>query len=68
MNLFLANLPNGTDYWEILNKNFVHYLLDKFSELASLRIEIKVSPTPDEAFSRSSIVETTRPQACPLNL
>lgn len=68
MNLFLANLPNGTDYWEILNKNLVHYLLDKFPELASLRIEIKVSPTPDEAFSRSSIVETTRPQACPLNL
>lgn len=63
---FFVNYPNSTDYWEILNKKLVQYLLDKYPQMSSLLLEINVMPTPKEAFPRSSIIRSTRPQSCPL--
>jgi hypothetical protein len=45
---FLANYPNEEDFWEIVNKKLVQFLLDKYPQMSSLRIEIGVLPTPQE--------------------
>lgn len=63
---FLVNYPNETDYWEIINKKLVHQLLDEYPQMSALQVEINVMPTPQEPFARSSIVNITRPQGCPL--
>lgn len=65
---YLTNYPNNTDYWEIVNKNLVKRLLDKYPQMSSLSIELGVMPTPNEPFARSSIVRSTRPQGCPIVL
>lgn len=65
---FLVNYPNEGDFWEIVNKKLVQFLLDKYPQMSSLSIEIGVLPTPKEPFPRSSIVHSTRPQSCPLSL
>lgn len=65
---FLVNYPNETDYWEIMNKNLVKFILDKYPQMASLKIELGVMPTVAEPFYRSSVVKTTRSNNCDLNL
>ena len=65
---FFINYPNETDYWEIVNRNLVQFILGKYPQISSLSIELSVMPTPQEAFARSSIVKSTRPQSCPLSL
>ncbi|MBW4574730.1 MAG: hypothetical protein KME08_05540 [Aphanothece sp. CMT-3BRIN-NPC111] len=65
---FLVNYPNETDYWEIVNRNLVKYLLDKYPQMSSLSLELGVMPTPQEPFARSSIIKSTRPQSCQLTL
>ncbi len=65
---FFVNYQNETDYWEIVNRNLVQFILDKYPQMSSLKIQLGVMPTPNEPFSRSSIVRTTRPQMCSLNL
>ncbi len=65
---YLTNYPNNTDYWEIVNKNLVKRLLDKYPQMSSLSIELGVMPTPNEPFARSSIVRSTHPQGCPVVL
>ncbi|WP_413172892.1 hypothetical protein [Anabaena azotica] len=65
---FFVNYPNEADFWEILNKKLVQMLLDKYPQMASLSIEIGVTPTVQEPLYRSSIVHSTRPQRCPLSL
>lgn len=65
---FLINYPNETEYWEILNKNLVQFLLDKYPQISSLKIEMGVMPTLNEPFFRSSIVRSTRPEMCSLSL
>ena len=64
---FLVNYPNEKDYWEIVNKKLVKFTLDKYPQIASLKIEMGVFPTPNEPFSRSSIVTITKPQNCAIN-
>ncbi|MCE2699383.1 MAG: hypothetical protein PX483_19115 [Nostocales cyanobacterium LE14-WE4] len=64
---FLTNYPNDGDFWEIINKKLVQFLLDKYPQMASLSVELGVFPTPGEPFPRSSIVYSTRPQSCPLS-
>jgi hypothetical protein len=64
---FLVNYPNDGDFWEIVNKKLVQFLLDKYPQMSSLNIEMGVLPTPNEPFPRSSIVHSTRPQSCPLS-
>ena len=64
----LINYPNNRDYWEIVNKKLVQFLLDKYPQMSSLRVEMDVLPTPHAPFPRSSIVQTTRLQSCPLSL
>jgi hypothetical protein len=65
---YLTNYPNNTDYWEIVNKNLVKRLLDRYPQMSSLSIELGVLPAPQEPFARSSIVRSTRPQGCPIML
>ncbi|MEA5579370.1 hypothetical protein [Anabaena sp. UHCC 0451] len=65
---FFVNYPNESDFWEILNKKLVQIVLDKYPQMSSLSIEIGVMPTVQEPVHRSSIVQSTRPQRCPLNL
>lgn len=68
MEKFFVNYPNEIDFWEILNKKLVEMLLDKYPQMSSLRVEIDVTPTVQEPVHRSSIVNSTRPQSCPLSL
>lgn len=65
---FLVNYPNETDFWEIVNRRLVQFLLDKYPQMSSLSLEIDVMPTPKEPFRRSSIVKSTRPESCTLSL
>jgi len=65
---FLVKYPNEVDFWEIMNKKLVQFILDKYPQMSSLSIELDVFPTPSEAVPRSSIVYSTRPQGCPLSL
>lgn len=64
---FFVTYPNETDYWEIVNKKLVQFILNKYPQMSSLSLEIVVMPTPREPFRRSSIVRSTRPQGCHLN-
>lgn len=64
---FLVDYPNESDYWEILNKNLVQFLLEQYPQMSSLRVELDVMPTLQEPFRRSSIVKSTRPQSCEIS-
>ncbi|MBW4493410.1 MAG: hypothetical protein KME26_10065 [Oscillatoria princeps RMCB-10] len=64
---FLVNYPAKKDYWEIVNRKLVQFILDKYPQMSSLRIEMDVMPTPKWPFRRSSIVQTTRPQSCQIS-
>ncbi len=61
---FLVNYPNEKDYWEIINKKLVKFTLNKYPQISSLKIEMSVFPTPNEPFTRASIVTITKPQNC----
>jgi hypothetical protein len=52
----LANYPNETDFWEILNKNLTQKLLAENPALDSLEIGIEVLPTNRLPYDRASIV------------
>lgn len=65
---FLVNYTNETDFWEIVNRRLVQFLLDKYPQMSSLSLEIDVMQTPKEPFRRASIVKSTRPESCPLTL
>jgi len=64
---FLVNYPNEVDFWEIVNKKLVQFLLDKYPQMSSLNIDMGVLATANEPFSRSSIIYSTRPQSCPIS-
>lgn len=63
---FMLNYPNETDFWEIMNKKLVQFLLDKYPQIASLRVEIGVMPIVNEPYNRASIVYSTRAENCSL--
>ncbi len=65
---FFVGYANESDYWEIMNKNLVTMLLDKYPQMSSLKVEIGVMPTVQEAVHRSSIVSSTRSGSCSLTL
>ncbi|MBD2182114.1 hypothetical protein H6S82_20255 [Planktothrix sp. FACHB-1355] len=65
---FFISYANETDYWEILNKNLVQFILDKYLQISSLKIEMGVMPTLNEPLFRASIVRSTRPEMCSLRL
>lgn len=56
----LNNYPNETDYWEIVNKQLTSMLLKKYASIASVTIEIEVSPSSLVPYSRSSTVTRAR--------
>ncbi|HSB29174.1 MAG TPA: hypothetical protein VLE19_15010 [Pyrinomonadaceae bacterium] len=56
----LNNYPNETDYWEIVNKQMTSMLLKKYRSLASVTIELEVSPSSVVPFLRSSKVTRNR--------
>lgn len=62
---FLTNYPNHTDFWEIVNKKLVQFILDKYPQLSSLMVRIDV---PNQTFPRFSVIRSTRPQACPVTI
>lgn len=64
---YSQNKKNDYDYWEIVNKKLAKFILDKYPQMASLKIEMNVFPTPKEAYQRSSIVTITRSQNCAIN-
>jgi hypothetical protein len=57
---FLHTYPNKSDYWEIVNKNLTAMVLKKYAMLETIESEIKVSPSANVAYTRSS--STTRRQ------
>lgn len=65
---FLVNYPDEGNFWEIVNKQLVQLIFDKYPQMSSLKIEMGVLPTPQWPFPRASIVSSTRPQGCPLIL
>jgi hypothetical protein len=50
----LSNYPNKTDYWEIVNKRITALLLEKYSAMASVTCELRVDPSQNVPYSRSS--------------
>lgn len=50
----LGNYPNKTDYWEIVNKRITEHLIKKYPALASLTCELRVDPSRQVPYSRSS--------------
>jgi hypothetical protein len=64
---YLVNYHAENDYWEIVNRKLVQFILDKYPQMSSLRVEMDVMPTPKWPFRRSSIVQSTRPQSCQIS-
>lgn len=56
----LNNYPNEDDYWEIVNKQVTALLLKKYPALASVTCELKVDPTRNVPYTRSSRVTRER--------
>jgi len=56
----LANYPNKTDYWEILNKRSTMIVLEKYPAIVEVTSEVQVSPSPKNHYIRSSIVTRDR--------
>lgn len=56
----LTNYPNEDDYWEIVNKEVTSLLLKKYSALTSVTCELKVDPSRNVPYSRSSRVTRER--------
>jgi hypothetical protein len=56
----LANYPNKTDYWEILNKRITMLVLEKYPAIVEVTSEVQVSPSPKNHYTRSSIVTRDR--------
>ena len=56
----LRNYPNKTDYWEIVNKQITALLMKKYPALSSLTCEVRVSPSPQVPYTRSSRVTRDR--------
>ena len=56
----LANYPNKTDYWEILNKRITMMVLEKYPPIVEITSEVQVSPSPKNHYARSSIVTRNR--------
>src|SRR5262245_13051678 len=46
---FVTRYPNGEDFWEVMNKNLLSYLIEKFPAITELEIEIAV--VPDDMFT-----------------
>ena len=63
---YLKRYPNETDFWEILNKNLVDFVLDKYPSIGSLRIRVEVRPNVAAKYARHSTVLKTRSNNCPL--
>jgi len=57
----LTNYPNEDDYWEIVNKEVTALLLKKYPALIGVTCEIKVDPSRNVPYSRSSRVSRERP-------
>jgi sugar lactone lactonase YvrE len=53
---FLANYPNETDFWEVVNKKLTKKVLAENPALDSLQIGLEVLPTNRLPYERSSIV------------
>jgi|ERR1043166_3726311 hypothetical protein len=56
----LSNYPNKTDYWEIVNKRITALLFEKYPALTSVTCELKVDPSCEVPYSRSSRVTRER--------
>ena len=56
----LTNYPNEDDYWEIVNKQVTSLLLKKYPALMSVTCELKVDPSQNVPYSRSSRVTRER--------
>jgi hypothetical protein len=56
----LGHYPNKTDYWEIVNKRITEMLMNKYPALASLTCELKVDPSHNVPYARSSRATRTR--------
>ena len=57
---FLTDYPNDDDYWEIVNKQITSMLLKKYAGLASITSEIRVDPSPQVQYTRTSRVTRHR--------
>lgn len=53
---FLANYPNETDVWEVLNQNLTQKVLAENPALDSLQIGLDLLPTNKLPYERGSIV------------
>lgn len=56
----LNNYPNEDDYWEIVNKEVTSLLLKKYPAITSVTCELKVDPSRNVQFTRSSRVTRER--------
>jgi len=50
----LSNYPNKTDYWEIVNKRITALLMQRYPGITSLTCELKVDPSQNVPYTRSS--------------
>ena len=56
----LSNYPDKDDYWEIVNKQVTALLFKKYPALTSVSCEIKVDPSRNVPYARSSRVTRER--------
>ena len=56
----LTNYPNENDYWEIVNKQITSLLLKKYPAITSVTCELKVDPSRQVPYARSSRVTRGR--------
>ena len=63
---FLQNYPDEEAYWEILNKDAVAMVLQRYPVLSSVTSELQVSPSAMIPFLRASVATRQRPSRSPL--
>jgi sugar lactone lactonase YvrE len=56
---YLANYPNETDFWEIVNKNLTEKVLSENPALSSVTVKLDVLPTNRLPYDRASTVTRT---------
>ena len=53
---FLRDYPDKKAFWEVLNKELTAAVMERFPALASITVEIQVSPTSAIPYPRASTV------------
>lgn len=57
---FLAEYPNKSDFWEVVNHNLTKHMIEKFKNLRSMSIKLDVLVSKTDHYEHYTLVEASR--------